>query len=365
MKKFLLLAVLLLATALIVSCTGTKAESPVVEQGAQSPATDAQVTTIAEPVEQTEPVVEAETPVKSEPIVIDTAPAFSATDADLDQKFSYVYGHLLASNIIDQDLDVLPTPFIAGSADFFNYAEPKLSEETVNALFMSYQQFLEGTKTEAELEAEAGEPVEGLVTFTDKFSYGYGYVVQYNLQSQGILVDIENYHAGVADAYAEITLPYSEEEIDQLFTAYQEKLFAEYQAQVAEISAQNLAEAETFLAENAAEEGVVTTESGLQYKVMTLGEGVLPTDADTVEVDYMITFLDGSTGDNSYSRGEPSTFALANLIPGFSEGVKLMPVGSHYRFYVHPALAYGETGNEMIPPNTLLIFDVELHDIVE
>ena len=98
---------------------------------------------------------------------------------------------------------------------------------------------------------------------------------------------------------------------------------------------------------------------------MSLGEGALPTSEDTVKVDYMITFLDGSTGDNSYSRGEPSTFKLANLIPGFAEGVKLMPAGSHYRFYVHPSLAYGEAGNEMIPPNTLLIFDVELHEIVQ
>jgi FKBP-type peptidyl-prolyl cis-trans isomerase len=265
----------------------------------------------------------------------------------------------------DRESKSTPTPFIAGSSDFFNFVEPKIDEVAINDLFMSYQQFLEGTKTEAELESGAGEPVDTLLTFKDKFSYGYGYAIQYNIQSQGIIVDLENFHAGVADAFAEIPLPYAETEIDQLFAAFESKLLSEYEAMIGEMSSRNLAEAEDFLAENAAAEGVVTTESGLQYKVMSEGTGAFPVETDTVKVDYLITFLDGSTGDNSYSRGDPSVFALGNLIPGFSEGVKLMPGGSHYRFYVHPSLAYGETGNESIPPNTLLIFDVELHEIVK
>jgi len=365
MKKLSFLAILLLATVLIVSCAGTKAETPVVQDETPVVVSDAQVVTITEPAVQEEAPIESAPVVETSPIVIDTAPAFSATDADIEQKFSYVYGHLLASNIIQQQIDLAPTPFIAGSADFFNYADPKLTESEINDLFMLYQQFLDGTLTETDLEAQSGEPVDTLVTFVDKFSYGYGYVVQYNLQSQGILVVLDDYHSGVADAFAQIPLPYTEAQIDELFTAYQDKLIAEYEAMVGEYAAQNLADAESFLAENATAEGVVTTDSGLQYKVMSLGEGALPTSEDMVKVDYMITFLDGSTGDNSYSRGEPSTFKLANLIPGFAEGVKLMPAGSHYRFYVHPSLAYGEAGNEMIPPNTLLIFDVELHEIVQ
>ena len=355
MKNITLLALLLIAIALIVSCTGTKAETPAAEVIEPVMVSDAQVTTITEPV----PVVEPDT------IVISDAPAFSANDPDLDQKFSYVYGHLLAGNIVGQGIEIDAVPFIAGSADFYNYVEPKVDEFTINDLFMNYQKFLEGSITESELEQSAGEPIDTLTTFKDKFSYGYGYAIQYNLQSQGIIVDLENFNSGIADAYAQIALPYSSEEIDQLFTAFENKLLAEYEAMISEYSAQNLAEAEAFLAENASVEGVVTTASGLQYKVMSQGEGALPVETDTVEVDYLITFLDGSTGDNSYSRGEPSVFGLSNLIPGFSEGVKLMPVGSHYRFYVHPSLAYGEMGNESIPPNTLLIFDVELHDIVK
>ncbi|PKL28457.1 MAG: hypothetical protein CVV46_07045 [Spirochaetae bacterium HGW-Spirochaetae-2] len=366
MKKFSILAILLLATALIVSCTGTKAETApttTTESTQTVPATAAQSTVVSEPVVQAEeaPVVES----KTDTIVIDTAPAITADDPELDQKFSYVYGHLLANNIIGQGIDLAAGPFISGSADFFNYADPKLTEEEINNLFMQYQGFLDGVLTETDLEAGIGEDAGELASFRDRFSYGYGYVVQYNLQSQGIIVVLKDFNSGISDAYAEIPLPYTDEDIDALFTAYQDKLMAEYDSMVREYAAQNLVEAETFLAENSQLEGVVTTESGLQYKVMSAGNGAIPTAEDTVELDYMITFLDGSTGDNSYSRGEPSVFGLSNLIPGFSEGVRLMPVGSHYRFYVHPSLAYGEMGNEMIPPNTLLIFDVELHDIVK
>ena len=366
MKKFSLLAILLLAAFLIVSCTGTKAETEttVISESTQEVATtDAQTTVVSEPIVQTEepPVVESET----DTIVIDTAPAITAADPELDQKFSYVYGHMLASNILGQGIDLSTTQFISGSSDFYNYADPKLTEEEINDLFTQYQSFLDGNLTEADLEAGVGENPGELATFRDRFSYGYGYVVQYNLQSQGIIVTLEDFNSGITDAYAEIPLPYTDEEVEALFTAYQDKLMAEYNTMVEEYSAQNLTEAESFLAENGQLEDIVTTESGLQYKVVTAGDGALPTSGDTVELDYMITFLDGSTGDSSYSRGEPSVFSLANLIPGFAEGVELMPVGSHYRFYVHPSLAYGEMGNEMIPPNTLLIFDVELHDIVK
>lgn len=363
MKKVSLLALLVIASIVIVSCTATKAETP--EMVSEAPAT-----TVVEPVEEvvvSEPVEQTavEQPVVEEaPLVIDEAPAISATDPEIEQKFSYVYGHLLTQGIKEQEIALVPRHFIAGSDTFFQYAEPAISEEEINTLFSEYQSYLDGTISQQELETMEVAAVGDMSTFYDLFSYGYGYVVQYNLQSQGILVDIESFHNGVSDAFNDVPLNYSDEDIDTLFMAYQEKLMADYEVLVEEFAAENLANAEAFLAENALDEEVITTESGLQYKVITEGEGAYPTESDTVKLDYMITFLDGSTGDNSYSRGEPSVFNLANLIPGFKEGVQLMPVGSHYRFYVHPAMAYTERGTDTIPPNTLLIFDVELHEIV-
>ena len=327
MKKTALLALLLIASLVIVSCTATKSEAPETVSEAPveaAPVEQAETTVVSEPVEQ-------ESPVAEEPLVIDSAPAITADDPEIEEKFSYVYGHLMASGIRGQSIELVPEYFMAGSTDFFQYVDPALTEQQINDLFAKYQSFIDGKITQEELETIDIEPIGEMSSFYDMFSYGYGYVVQYNLQSQGILVKIDSFHNGVSDAFNDVALDYTDADIDALFTAYQEKLMADYETMIDEYAAQNLADAEAFLADNALEEGVVTTDSGLQYKVVSEGDGEYATDEDTVELDYMITYLDGSTGDSSYSRGTPSVFTLGNLIPGFKEGVKLMPVGNAKR----------------------------------
>jgi FKBP-type peptidyl-prolyl cis-trans isomerase len=119
-----------------------------------------------------------------------------------------------------------------------------------------------------------------------------------------------------------------------------------------------------FLEANGKKEGVTTTASGLQYKVIKAGSGANPKATDTVKVHYKGTFLDGKTFDSSYDRGEPISFPLNRVIAGWTEGVQLMPVGSTYEFYIPSNLAYGERGAPgAIPPNSTLIFVVELLDI--
>lgn len=116
-----------------------------------------------------------------------------------------------------------------------------------------------------------------------------------------------------------------------------------------------------FLKNNANAEGVVTTASGLQYKVLRDAEGAKPTAYSEVEVHYKGTLIDGTVFDSSYDRGEPISFLLGQVIPGWAEGVQLMPVGSKYEFYIPPALGYGQGGVPgVIPPNSVLIFEVEL-----
>lgn len=117
----------------------------------------------------------------------------------------------------------------------------------------------------------------------------------------------------------------------------------------------------TFLEANGKKEGVTTTASGLQYKVIQPGNGPKPKATDTVNVHYKGTFLDGKTFDSSYDRGEPISFPLNRVIAGWTEGVQLMPVGATYEFYIPSNLAYGERGaGGAIPPNSTLIFVVEL-----
>lgn len=125
-------------------------------------------------------------------------------------------------------------------------------------------------------------------------------------------------------------------------------------------------EGDKFLAENKTKEGVITTESGLQYKVVTEGKGVKPTAEDKVKVHYKGTLLDGKVFDSSIERGEPAEFGVGQVIKGWTEGLQLMPVGSKYTFWIPSELAYGErVAGQDIKPNSVLVFEVELLEIVK
>jgi len=133
------------------------------------------------------------------------------------------------------------------------------------------------------------------------------------------------------------------------------------QAMKTEKAAANLLAGETFLADNKLREDVVTTESGLQYEVLTMGTGDKPWATHTVTCHYHGTTIDGSVFDSSVQRGQPASFPLNMVIKGWTEGLQLMPTGSKFRFFIHPSMAYGERQvSALIGPNCTLIFDVEL-----
>ena len=202
-----------------------------------------------------------------------------------------------------------------------------------------------------------------LDTDEQKLGYIIGMDVGQSLRAQGASVDLDALFEAVRTVYEGGEPAMSAEEasaIRQAYIAERQEARATEQARVA---GENLAEAERFLAENAGKDGVVTTESGLQYTVITQGDGPRPAATDTVKVHYRGTLLDGTEFDSSYARNEPISFALNKVIPGWTEGVQLMPVGSKYMFYIKPELGYGEAGGGPIPPNSALIFEVELLDI--
>lgn len=147
------------------------------------------------------------------------------------------------------------------------------------------------------------------------------------------------------------------------------KLLTEEQANVAVMRFlnpnlfKNIEKGEKFLVENKKKTGVKTTASGLQYEVLKEGSGVKPTAADTVEVNYAGTLLDGTEFDNSYKRGQPISFPLSGVIRGWTEALQLMPVGSKYKLYIPHALAYGMNDNGPIPGGSVLVFEVELLNV--
>jgi FKBP-type peptidyl-prolyl cis-trans isomerase len=210
--------------------------------------------------------------------------------------------------------------------------------------------------------AEA-ETVE-LDTTDKRLSYGIAYGLGERLKADGVPVDVDAFSLGLRHSFGGEERLLSQEEIGQEMQAYQAKR-QEERASVAEQAARENAEAgEAFRSSNASAEGVVTTESGLQYKVMREGDGPRPAATDTVEVNYRGTLIDGTEFDSSYARGSSVSFALNQVIPGWTEGLQLMPVGSQYQFVIPPELAYGAGGaGQTIGPNATLIFDVELLQI--
>lgn len=192
-----------------------------------------------------------------------------------------------------------------------------------------------------------------------------GMYMQRNLEEQaklGLPLDKSLIMKGFSDSIDGNSV-IEKEEIQSLMMAFDASMKEKQQAaQIAE-SEKSLAEGEAFLTANAAKEGVQVTESGLQYVVISEGTGEKPVATDTVKVDYKGTFINGETFDSSYDRGQPAVFPLNRVISGWTEGVQLMSVGSKYKFTIPSALAYGPNGNQGIPGNSVLEFEIELHEI--
>ena len=202
-----------------------------------------------------------------------------------------------------------------------------------------------------------------LDTDEQKLGYIIGMDIGTSLRQQGAEVDLETLIDAIRATYKGEELAMTTEEAATIRQEYVEKRQSEQQSESAASGQANLAEGQKFLAENKTKEGVQTTASGLQYKVMNMGDGAKPAATDTVKVHYRGTLLDGTEFDSSYARNEPISFALDRVIPGWTEGVQLMPIGSKFMFYIAPELGYGEGGGGPIPPNSTLVFEVELLDI--
>jgi FKBP-type peptidyl-prolyl cis-trans isomerase FklB len=206
---------------------------------------------------------------------------------------------------------------------------------------------------------------EGSDTETKKLSYSVGVNVASGIKAQGVeAIDTKAISKSFNDVFQGNDLEISEQESLQFIQTYFRDLQLKKQSQAAEKSKLLEQEGIAYLAENAKKEGVVTTESGLQYEVLTKGSGASPTADDSVTVHYTGTLIDGTVFDSSVERGEPATFGVTQVIAGWTEALQLMSVGDKLRLVIPSDLAYGLRGaGPSIGPNSTLIFEVELLNI--
>lgn len=207
--------------------------------------------------------------------------------------------------------------------------------------------------------AFAGDAVK-LTTQEQKFSYAVGYGIGKGMQQNGIEVDISSFSAAVKDALEDKKPRLTQEQMAEVARLQQEKELAARKA----IADENAKKGRAFLEKNSHVKGVVTLDSGLQYKVIREGKGRKPTANDTVSVNYTGRLIDGKVFDSSYDRGVPATFPVQGVIKGWQEGIQMMKEGAKWQLFIPSELAYGDAGaGGAIGPGETLIFDVELLEI--
>lgn len=202
-----------------------------------------------------------------------------------------------------------------------------------------------------------------LKTPKDKESYGVGVAIARNLKRQGFAVEQEEVVKGLTDELSGGKLLLSEDDLRAIMVSLQTEVRQKQEQATKAAAEENKKKGDAFLVGNKAKEGVITLPSGLQYKVLQPGDGKKPTDDDTVECQYRGTLVDGTEFDSSYSVGKPVSFKVSQVIAGWQEALKLMPVGSKWQLVVPPQLAYGDRGAGAIGPGSTLIFEVELVSI--
>jgi FKBP-type peptidyl-prolyl cis-trans isomerase FklB len=198
----------------------------------------------------------------------------------------------------------------------------------------------------------------------DKASYSIGYDIGETFKKQNVELNPDALFGGLKDALAGKEATLTKEDREKTLQAFQKEMMEKQIAASKEAATKNTAEGEKFLAENKKKDGVKTTASGLQYKILKEGSGPSPKETDTVVTNYKGTLIDGTEFDSSYKRNEPATFPVNRVIKGWTEALQLMKPGAKYQLFIPSSLGYGERGaGQLIGPNATLIFEVELLSI--
>jgi len=276
------------------------------------------------------------------------------------EKASYMVGFDIAQSIapVGPDLDV--AAFERAIKNAFDGGKPLLTEAEAKPVAEALMKRLAARNGQAPADGQLPEVAK------DKVGYLVGSDVGRSLVQIKDELELPVLVQALRTALAKGAPLLAEAELNSVRQAFSQKIQARMQAQAAAAADINRKQGADFLVNNKSVKGVFATGSGLQYMVLRQGAGARPKSTDTVRVNYHGTTLDGKVFDSSYERGQPAEFALNQVIPGWTEGVAMMPVGGKFRFWIPSELAYGPKGaGEMIGPNATLVFDVELLDILK
>ncbi len=200
---------------------------------------------------------------------------------------------------------------------------------------------------------------------TEKNSYSLGYTFGRNMKSNEVQLNVDTLLQGVRDGLEAKVPVLGQDEIRETLTRLEEQMRIAQQKRKKESVSKSLEEGKAFLEKNKEKQGVKTLPDGLQYKVLVEGNGPSPKSTDTVTVNYRGSLIDGTLFDSSYTRGEPTTMRVSGVIPGWAEALQNMKTGAKWEVYIPPELGYGARPHNQIPPNSTLIFEIELLSIAK
>lgn len=243
---------------------------------------------------------------------------------------------------------------VADAADSAAAAVTETADAAVDAASDAVEAVMPGDAT-----ADAAASDDGFASDRERVSYAIGVDIGRSFKSQEIDIEIDLLQEALGAAYAGDDLRQTDEQSMTALRTFQQSMMERQQAQASEAGAANREAGVAFLAENGGRDGVVTTESGLQYEILEEGDGAIASPDDTVQLHYTGKLIDGETFDSSADRG-PASFPVTGVIPGFSEGLQLLPIGTKAKLYIPSELAYGDSPQGPGGPGSTLIFDVEM-----
>ena len=313
-------------------------------------------------------VLNGSVPFEEYQIQIEVPPTDYGTES-LKNSFSYAYGSMIGTSMIQNKLTLQGAYFAKGLLDSFDTEGTNLyTTDEMNQFMDTFQNdiYAQGkmpSDSGEDMDMESVQMLTASDNIDDEYSYAYGYLLAMQMSMQGLDIDSQFLAEGAIDSIFSHDSLITDTQKQLALQDYQKVYQAEQKEMFEKVSADNLAASQAFLAANKTNEGVMTMDDGLQYKVLTPADGATPVESDIVSVNYELSDPTGNVIQTTFTTDAPVQMQISQLIPGFREALMQMNVGSTITAWIPPAIGYGEQGSDSIQPNMMLTFKIQLVSI--